>query len=97
MKRSTFLNLAFGFTVLAVLSAMTIKIINSPPGAKIIGGDSFALISPIFFVMAAKKATRFGGAAVVIALIGMSFAGLGLWGAIAGKSKGKRPPVSAPR
>lgn len=96
MKRSTFLNLAFGFTVLAVLAAMTIKIINTPPGAKILGGDSFALISPIFFVMAAKKATRFGGAAMVIAFIGMAFAGLGLWGAIEGK-KAPKPPQSAPR
>lgn len=96
MKRSTFLNLAFWFTVLAVVGAMTVKIVNSPPGAKIIGGDSFALISPIFFVMAAKKATRFGGAAVVIAVIGMAFAGLGLWGALSGKAA-KKPPVTAPR
>lgn len=88
MKRSTFLNLAFGFTVLAVGAAMIIKFLNSPPGAKF-GGDTFALISPIFFVMAAKKATRFGGAAVVIAVIGMAFAGLGLWGAL----NAKPPPV----
>ena len=97
MKRSTFLNLAFGFTVLAVGTAMVFKMINAPPGAKIVGGDTFALISPVFFVMAAKKATRFGGAAVVIALIGMAFAGLGLWGATLGAKTPDKSAVRRPR
>ena len=75
LKRSTILNVCFYGTVLSVGAALLIKVIRSAGDA--VGGDTFVLLSPIFFSMAAKKGSgRFGGAAVGIALIGLVF-GLG--------------------
>lgn len=80
MRRSTFLDLCFYLSLGAVLTAMIYKSVNAPPGARI-GGDTFILLSPVFFVMVAKKATRFGGAAVVLGALGLVFSALALWAA----------------
>ncbi len=81
MKRSTYLNLCFYLTLATVVTAMIVKVARDPSSAGAPGGDALALISPIFFVMAAKRATRFGSAAVVIATIGLLF-GLGAAAAV---------------
>ncbi len=80
MRRSTFLDLCFYLALGAALTAMTYKAVNSPPGGRV-GGGTFVMLSPVFLVMVAKKATRFGGAAVVLAVLGVAFSGFALWGA----------------
>ena len=72
MKRSTWLQLCFIGSILAVGVAMGFKIFNDPGGGR--SGDSLVLVSPIFFAMAAKKATRFPKMAVAMGTLGLVFA-----------------------
>lgn len=81
MRRSTFLDLCFYLALGAALTAMIYKAINAPPGARV-GGDTFVMLSPVFLVMVAKRATRFGGTAVVLGALGVIFSGFALWAAL---------------
>lgn len=71
MKRSTWLQLCFIGSILAVGAAITTRLVTHPE-AKM--GDTFVLISPIFFTMAATKGHRFPKAAVAIGTLGLVFA-----------------------
>ncbi|MEZ4466163.1 MAG: hypothetical protein R3F43_17345 [bacterium] len=59
------------------------------------GGDTFILLSPVFFVVAAKRATRFGKAAVVLAILGVAFSVFGLYGALRGPRQPHGPGQAA--
>jgi hypothetical protein len=79
MRKSAFIQLCLWITIASVVTALGIRLYRNPNEA--IGGDTFAIISPIFFGMAAKNGIRFGRAAVVVALIGVVFAVGGVWAA----------------
>ncbi len=92
LKRSQFITLCLWITILVVGSAVTLRMLKSPPGGKP-GGDALVLLSPLFFGMAAKKASHLGKAATVMALVGVVFGGLALWAAITSTP----PPALPPR
>lgn len=71
MRRSTWLQLCFFGSILAVGAAITIRLITHPEAPS---GDAFVLISPIFFTMAATKGHRFPKAAIAIGTLGLAFA-----------------------
>ncbi len=89
MSRTQTINVCLWLTMLVVAAALTIRMLKAPPGMP--GGDTLVLASPLFFGMAAKKASHLGRVAVVVALIGLSFGGLALYAAITSK-----PPASKP-
>ncbi len=71
MKRSTYIRLCFIGSIVAVATAFGIRLYTHPEAP---AGDSFVLISPVFFTMAATKGTRFPRAAVAIGTLGLVFA-----------------------
>jgi len=88
MKRSTWINLCFFGSIIAVAGAVIMRTISDPAGGGGPSGDSLVLISPIFFAMAAKKATRWPKAAVFMGTIGLLFA----VGALVAVLQGGGPP-----
>lgn len=89
MTRSQTITVCLWLTIVAVAAALTIRMMKAPPGMP--GGDTLVLVSPLFFGMAAKKASHLGRAAVVVALVGLGFGGLALYAAISSK-----PPAAKP-
>lgn len=79
IRRHAFIQACVTTTVIVVAVAVVIKLVKSPPGP--IGGDVFALVSPVFLGVAAKNATRFGTAATILAFTGLVLALAMLWGA----------------
>lgn len=71
MRRSTWIQLCLIGSIVAVAVAVGIKIYRDPGSGP--AGDSLVLISPIFFAMAAKKATRFPKMAVAMGTLGLLF------------------------
>jgi len=94
VKRSTFLNICLFLSLGAVLTSLIYKAATTPPGARMFGSDTFAVLTPVFFVVAAKRATRFGPASIILATVGLLFAGVTLWAALT-KSPRQAPPVRA--
>lgn len=82
MKRSQLIHTLFLLTLASVGAAIAIKLYKNP--GKGPGGDTFALVSPAFFGMIAKKAVHLGPAATLLAGIGAVFGGVALWAAISG-------------
>lgn len=79
IRRHAFIQACVLATVLISSVAVVIKLIKSPPGP--MGGDIFALLSPVFLGVAAKNATRFGTAATILAFLGLVLSVAMLWGA----------------
>jgi len=84
MRRSTWLNICFAGSIIAVGVAMGFKVYNDPGGGP--AGDSLVLISPVFFAMAAKKATRFPKMAIAMGTLGLVFAVGALVAVMGGKA-----------
>lgn len=83
MRRTAFIQLCLVLTILAVVAAVGIRIYKNPAGG--LGGDTFALMSPAFFGMAAKRASHLGKVASFIAMLGLVFAGAALYASITAK------------
>lgn len=71
MRRTAFIQLCLVLTILAVVAAVGIRIYKNPAGG--LGGDTFALMSPAFFGMAAKRTSHIGRVASFIAVLGLVF------------------------
>lgn len=83
IRRSAVIQLLLYLTIAAVVAAVSIKLYKSPAGPP--GGDTFALVSPIFFGVAAKNARGWQRTAVVLAVLGFALALAGLFAAVSGK------------
>ncbi len=94
MSRTALINLCFWLTLIAVAGAFTLRTLNAPPG--IPGRDSLVVLSPLFFGMAAKKASHLGKAAVLVAFIGLAFGALAMYGALSAP-EAPRAATPAPR
>lgn len=70
MKRSAWLQLCLIGSIVAVGVAVAIKMTRDPGGPM---GDSLVMISPVFFTVAARKATRFPKMAVALGTLGLLF------------------------
>lgn len=70
MTRTAIIDLSLYATVLLCGGAVGIRAFGAP-GAP--SADVFVLASPVFFAIAAKRATRLRGAAVGLAIIGVVF------------------------
>ena len=64
--------------------------VKAPPGRP--GGDTFVLLSPLFFGMAAKRASHLGATAVGLAVIGLVFGAGALWAALSHTPLPLTPP-----
>lgn len=83
MTRSQTINLMFWLTLACVGVAVTIRMLKAPAGPP--GRDTLVMLSPLFFGMAAKKATHLGRTATLVASIGLAFAALALYAALNAK------------
>ena len=86
MRRTAFIQLCLVLTIVAVVSAVGIRIYKDPAGG--MGGDTFALMSPAFFGMAAKRASHLGKVASFLAMVGLLFGAAALWAALNTKAAG---------
>lgn len=79
MKRTQLIMLCLYLTIFCSLGAVATRFIRYPEGRM---GDMFIMLSPIFFGIAAKNGSRLGRAAVVVALVGLTFSAAALYAAL---------------
>lgn len=79
IRRSDLIQLLLFLTIVAVVAAVSIKVYKNP-GAP--GGDTFALMSPVFFGMAAKRARGWQKTAVFLAFLGLALGLAGVYAAV---------------
>ena len=94
MHRSTFIQTCLYLTLGLCLAAVGTKLLHtdvSRSGG--FGGELMALVSPVFFGVAAKRAMHMGRAASIIAAFGVILGA----GALAASLSGNRAPPAAPR
>ena len=72
VRRNAIIHYSFVATLIVAAAAVTVRLVTAPAGTP--PGDLFVLVSPVFFSIAAKRATRFGTAAVIVSLLGLAFA-----------------------
>lgn len=72
MNRSTWIRLCLLGAIGCTGAAVVLRLLHAPPGTP--AGSTFALLGPVFFVMAAQRATRFPRASVVLAGLGLLLA-----------------------
>jgi len=77
IRRSQIIDLCFYGSLIAVGGALLLKFSQMEGSGT--GRSSFALISPVFFTMAAKKGSHLGIFALALALLGLLFALIALW------------------
>lgn len=83
MKRSTWLQICLIGSILAVGAAIILKMSRDPGGPM---GDSLVMISPVFFTVAARKATRFPKMAIALGTLGLLFSAGALAAVLGGGS-----------
>jgi hypothetical protein len=74
MRPQLLIEITFWLTLLLCAGAALLQF-QSKGG----GGDFFVLVSPLFLNIAARRATRYRKAAVVLAVLGMLLAGAALY------------------
>ncbi|MBU0551844.1 hypothetical protein KKF91_11520 [Myxococcota bacterium] len=93
MKRTAYINLCFWLTLIGVGVALALKYTQTPEAP---GRAGLSLLAPIFFVIAAKRASH-SRASGPLATVGLLFAGLAVYAVLTGAALHSAPaPSTAP-
>ncbi len=85
MTRTQTITVMFWLTLICVGTAVTKRMLEAPAGPP--GRDTLVMISPLFFGMAAKRASHLGRVATFVAFIGLAFGSLAVYAAFDAPAK----------